>query len=73
MRRLADLITHGLPVHLVVTTRRWFCDVPGCSRRIFTERLPSTAAPSARRTLRPAQALDAHPGWPHCGLRRWER
>lgn len=30
--------------------RRFACDVPGCTRRIFTERLPSTAASYSRRT-----------------------
>lgn len=59
LRRLADLPWHGLQVCLALTTRRFFCDVPGCSRRIFTERLPGTAAPSARRTTRLATALDA--------------
>jgi len=59
LRRLADLPWHGLQVCLVLTARRFFCDVPGCSRQIFTERLPGTAAPSAGRTTRLATALDA--------------
>ncbi len=58
-RRLADLPWHGMAVRLIVTTRRFFCDHPGCPRRIFTERLPRTAAPSARRTARLAATLDA--------------
>ena len=58
-RTLADLPWHGLSVRLVLTTRRFFCDLAGCSQRIFTERLPGTAAPSARRTRRLAAALDA--------------
>jgi transposase len=38
-------------------TRKFFCDAPSCCRRIFTERLPDTAAPYARRTLRLNEAL----------------
>jgi transposase len=33
-------------------TRRWFCDNPRCRRRIFTERLPTVAAPFSQRTTR---------------------
>jgi hypothetical protein len=33
-------------------TRRWFCDNPCCPRRIFTERLPTVAAPFSQRTTR---------------------
>jgi transposase len=46
-------------VRLYVHVRRFFCDVPGCKRRIFTERLPNTAASYARRTARAASALEA--------------
>jgi transposase len=56
-RSLADLPWHGLRVRLDLRVRRFFCDVPGCSRRIFTERLPKTAGPYARRTQRAATAL----------------
>jgi len=58
-RTLADLPWHGLRVRLDVHVRRFFCDVPGCKRRIFTERLPNTAASYARRTARAASALEA--------------
>lgn len=57
-RTLSDLPWHGLRVRLVLRVRRFFCDVPGCARRIFTERLPNTAAASARRTQRAASALE---------------
>lgn len=57
-RTLADLPWHGLRVHLELGVRRFFCDVPRCSRRIFTERLPTTARPYARRTARATTALD---------------
>ncbi|MGI8547903.1 MAG: transposase family protein, partial [Gemmatimonadaceae bacterium] len=58
-RTLADLPWHGLRVRLDIRVRRFFCDVPGCQRRIFTERLPKTAKPYARRTVRATSALEA--------------
>lgn len=58
-RRLGDLPWHGLRVRLELTVRKFFCDLPGCSQRIFTERLPGTAAPYARHTIRAAAALEA--------------
>jgi len=58
-RTLADLPWHGLRVHLDVHVRRFFCDVPDCRRRIFTERLPKTTASYARRTARASSALEA--------------
>ncbi len=56
-RRLADLPWNGIPVEVRLRTRRFFCNAHECSRRIFTERLPETAATYARRTQRMAQAL----------------
>jgi transposase len=58
-RRLGDLPWHGLRVRLEVTVRKFFCDMPGCHRRVFAERLPLTAAAYARRTERAAAALQA--------------
>src|SRR5207244_700213 len=49
-------------VHLHLRVRKFFCDQPTCPCQIFTERLPTVAAPWARRTLRLAQRLRA------CGL-----
>jgi transposase len=46
-------------VHLQLRVRKWFCGNRACRRRIFTERLPTIAAPWARRTLRLAQRLVA--------------
>jgi transposase len=40
-------------------TRRFFCSSQSCSRRIFTERLPKTAARYARRTTRLNEALQS--------------
>ena len=51
-RKLADLPSSGLIVRLALQTRKFFCDNLSCSRQIFTERLPETALPYARRTVR---------------------
>lgn len=42
----------GLPVAVRLHTRRWFCDAPDCTRRIFTERFPGLVPPHGRRTAR---------------------
>jgi transposase len=57
VRSLADLPWSGATVRLRLHTRRFFCSSPTCSRRIFTERLPKTAARYARRTTRLNEAL----------------
>src|SRR6267378_359279 len=44
---------------ITLRVRKWFCRNRSCPRRIFTERLPTIAAPWARRTLRLAQRLVA--------------
>jgi len=51
-RTPADLPWQGLPVQVLVHTRRWFCDTPDCTRRIFTERFPTLVPPHGRRTAR---------------------
>ena len=56
-RILADLPWGPYTVRLHLRVRKFFCDQPACARRIFTERLPTVAAPWARRTLRLAQRL----------------
>jgi transposase len=58
-RTLADLPWAHYRVRLRLRVRKWFCRNPHCRRRIFTERLPTVAAPWARRTLRLAQRLVA--------------
>jgi transposase len=58
-RTLADLPWAHYRVRLQLRVRKWFCQNPRCVRRIFTERLPTVAAPWARRTLRLAQRLGA--------------
>jgi transposase len=56
-RTLADLPWADYRVRLQLRVRKWFCRHRACHRRIFTERLPTVAAPWARRTLRLAQRL----------------
>src|SRR5215468_612215 len=56
-RTLADLPWAQYRVCLQLRVRKWFCRNRACHRRIFTERLPTIAAPWARRTLRLAQRL----------------
>jgi transposase len=58
-RTLADLSWADYRVRLQLRVRKWFCRNRACRRRIFTERLPTVAAPWARRTLRLAQRLVA--------------
>lgn len=57
-RKLADLPWNGIPVLVRLRTRRFFCNTPGCGQQIFTERLPNTVAPHARRTERLSKAGD---------------
>ena len=56
-RRLADLPSNGLTVRLQLHTRKFFCNNFSCSRQIFTERLPGTVLPYARRTIRLNESL----------------
>ena len=58
-RTLADLPWAAYRVRLQLRVRKWFCRNRSCPRRIFTERLPTVAAPWARRTRRLAQRLIA--------------
>ena len=51
-RRLADLPWQGRRVQVKVQVRRLRCDQPGCTHRIFAERLPAVAGPYAQRTAR---------------------
>ena len=54
-RLLAEQPVFGLRVRLRMTVRRFFCDDPGCPRRIFVEPLDGFAARHARTTTRLAQ------------------
>jgi hypothetical protein len=51
-RKLADLPCSGQQVRLLVRVRKGFCDVPGCARKIFAERLTSFIDAFARVTRR---------------------
>ena len=51
-RTLADLPCTGIPVFILWTVRRFFCDNPECDRVTFVEQLPSVAVRYARRTGR---------------------
>jgi len=51
-RRLADLPWQGRRVQIEVQVRRLRCGRPGCTQRIFAERLPVAAGPYAQRTAR---------------------
>jgi transposase len=57
IRTIADLPWQGVRVRFRLHTRRFFCDQPSCPRQTFSERLPDTVAPYARRTLRLNEAL----------------
>jgi transposase len=56
-RRPWDVPWGRWPVQLLVHARRFFCDAPGCPRRIFVEPFPGTLAPYGRQTERWRQAL----------------
>jgi transposase len=51
-RTIADLPWGRQTVRLHLRIRKFFCRQPTCSRRVFTERLPTVVAPYARRTRR---------------------
>ncbi len=51
-RTLADLPWCGVPVTLQVQVRKFFCRNKGCTRKIFTERLPRVTLPYSRQTTR---------------------
>ena len=55
-RRLADLPSGGLEVHIRLTSRKFFCSHAKCKQRIFTERMPSLAMRYARKT-KPLQEI----------------
>src|ERR1700681_1671166 len=58
LRRLGDLPWEGLPVRILLYTRKFFCVDGGCRRRIFTEPFPGTVRRCARRTRRATESLD---------------
>jgi transposase len=56
-RTLADLPCQDVPVTLRLRVRRFWCDQHTCPQTIFTEQLPTLAAPFARKTTRLAAVL----------------
>lgn len=52
VRTLQDLPWQGTRVLVRWRSRKFFCDSPGCSQRIFTERLLAVTWPYGRRTAR---------------------
>jgi len=57
VRVLGDLPWEGLPVRIVLETRRFFCRELTCARKIFTEPLPGTVRRYARHSARLGEAL----------------
>ena len=58
-RSLADLPWGEYGLRWQLQVRKFFCLVPNCDRRIFTERLPGVVAPWARKTQRLLAQLTA--------------
>lgn len=56
-RAVADVPCGGRQARLLLCVRKFFCDVPTCARKIFTERLAPFLEPWARMTARLTQAL----------------
>jgi len=56
-RILRDAPCAGRQVQLVLTVRKFYCRNPSCSRKVFTERLPTFVEPWARMTIRCYQQI----------------
>src|SRR5258707_4411640 len=56
-RVLRDAPCAGRQVQLVLTVRKFYCRNPYCSRKVFTERLPTFVEPWARMTIRCCQQI----------------
>ena len=57
VRVLGDLPWEGLPVRILLESRKFFCREPACARKIFTEPLPGTVRRYARHSARLGEAL----------------
>jgi transposase len=57
VRMLQDQPCVGKTLRLLVQVRRFFCENPECTRKIFAERLPDLTSVYARRTTRATSAL----------------
>ena len=58
-RTIADLPWEGIPVTILLRTRKFFCDEERCPKRIFTEQLPKPIGRYPRRSSRSIEALNA--------------
>ena len=56
-RRALDLPWFSWPVQLIIRAQRFFCDSPGCERRIFAEPFPKALGRYARQTQRTRNSL----------------
>lgn len=56
-RTLRDLPCQGATLRICLRTRRFYCRVRDCPRRIFSQRLPPVALPYGRETCRYYEAL----------------
>jgi transposase len=56
-RTLRDLPCQGAILRICLQTRRFYCRVRDCPRRIFTQRLPAVTLPYGRQTCRYHEAL----------------
>jgi transposase len=65
-RHPRDLPCIGRPLRLVFTVRKFFCRNPGCSRKVFAERLPDFIEASSRLTKRLRTAVQEI-GFATCG------
>ena len=65
-RHPMDLPCVGRPIRLLLTVKKFFCRVPQCPRKIFTERLPELIKPSSRLTSRLREAVQEI-GFASCG------
>jgi transposase len=65
-RTVWDLPLQKTQVILRLYVRKFYCDQPGCSRRIFAERFPQVTTPHGRFTFALRQML-AHLGQEHGG------
>ncbi len=54
-----DLPCTGQTIRLPLSVRKFFCRVPHCPRKIFTERIPELLAPSSRMTDRLRMVVQA--------------
>ncbi len=56
-RQVQDLPLLGIPVHLDVQVRRFFCDTPACAKHTFVEHLSTVTPSRVRRTPRVTNAV----------------